>query len=548
MTQRHPKPTVALTGTGSPEGNVAAPVGSVYTDTAATNGAIRWIKASGTGVTGWRDDYGDTTAALETKADKGHKHDSSEITDTANTFGGTSAANKIIRANQNGKLTIWTADITLGTDPANKLYVDTATADIRSTTSGLGAAAPNKIVRTNPEGQITVYHGSIVADNDVVNKRYVDTKTEPLDTTISALGSANAYKVLRTNENGQVTVFDSAVQRDTDIPNKKYVDTAVAAVTGAVGGVEWSPFDDVIFWGDSLIAGTDNTNGQWDHSLRLANQTGQYITNETQSWGAGGDTSDSVLIRSGARPVWAMPEGGVIPASGTVPVDLGGVDFVIRPNWNHPGSIAGVLGNLRHIADGAWEFTRTTDGEAVTVTEPTRFSYRFEQPYGPGTHVFMFGTNDLTLARDNGVEWAGGTEADVVDHLCANMARAIESVKDSRGRHVLVSGIKSNADILPGDWHHQATTEINDRLRRMFPGHFIDRQHWLATRALDAAGITPTADDLVAMEAGMCPPSAHEPGDTAHLRQSVVAAEALELWAPALTGRGWAREHSGQEA
>ena len=39
-------------GTGSPEGKVAAPVGSTYTDTAATNGAIRWIKTSGTGATG----------------------------------------------------------------------------------------------------------------------------------------------------------------------------------------------------------------------------------------------------------------------------------------------------------------------------------------------------------------------------------------------------------------------------------------------------------------------------------------------------------------
>ena len=47
-------------GVGSPEGKIAAPVGSVYTDTAATNGAIRWIKTSGTGNTGWRVEYGDT--------------------------------------------------------------------------------------------------------------------------------------------------------------------------------------------------------------------------------------------------------------------------------------------------------------------------------------------------------------------------------------------------------------------------------------------------------------------------------------------------------
>ena len=47
-------------GTGSPEGKVAAPVGSVYNDTAATNGAIRWIKTIGTGSTGWGVECGDT--------------------------------------------------------------------------------------------------------------------------------------------------------------------------------------------------------------------------------------------------------------------------------------------------------------------------------------------------------------------------------------------------------------------------------------------------------------------------------------------------------
>ena len=53
-------PVVSLAGTGTPEGKITAPVGSVYTDSVATNGAIRWIKSSGTGNTGWRVEYGDT--------------------------------------------------------------------------------------------------------------------------------------------------------------------------------------------------------------------------------------------------------------------------------------------------------------------------------------------------------------------------------------------------------------------------------------------------------------------------------------------------------
>jgi len=49
-----------MSGTGSPEGVVTAPVGSQWTDTAATTGAVKWIKATGTGNTGWVVEYGDT--------------------------------------------------------------------------------------------------------------------------------------------------------------------------------------------------------------------------------------------------------------------------------------------------------------------------------------------------------------------------------------------------------------------------------------------------------------------------------------------------------
>lgn len=40
-------------GTGFPNGVVSAPVGSIYIDTAVTNGASSWIKKSGTGNSGW---------------------------------------------------------------------------------------------------------------------------------------------------------------------------------------------------------------------------------------------------------------------------------------------------------------------------------------------------------------------------------------------------------------------------------------------------------------------------------------------------------------
>lgn len=52
--------TMTYTGDGSPEGKVTAPPGAAYIDRVAATGGVRWIKATGTGPTGWRILWGDT--------------------------------------------------------------------------------------------------------------------------------------------------------------------------------------------------------------------------------------------------------------------------------------------------------------------------------------------------------------------------------------------------------------------------------------------------------------------------------------------------------
>ena len=47
-------------GTGMPNGKISAPVGTTYVDTVATNGALKWIKRSGTDSQGWEVLTGDT--------------------------------------------------------------------------------------------------------------------------------------------------------------------------------------------------------------------------------------------------------------------------------------------------------------------------------------------------------------------------------------------------------------------------------------------------------------------------------------------------------
>lgn len=54
------KSAYEIHGTGMPNGQVEAPIGTTYVDMAVTNGALKWIKQSGTGNTGWKVLIGDT--------------------------------------------------------------------------------------------------------------------------------------------------------------------------------------------------------------------------------------------------------------------------------------------------------------------------------------------------------------------------------------------------------------------------------------------------------------------------------------------------------
>ena len=54
------KSSYEIHGTGTPNGKVEAPIGTTYVDMEVTNGALKWIKQSGTGNTGWKVLIGDT--------------------------------------------------------------------------------------------------------------------------------------------------------------------------------------------------------------------------------------------------------------------------------------------------------------------------------------------------------------------------------------------------------------------------------------------------------------------------------------------------------
>lgn len=60
ITALEAKSAYEIHGTGMPNGRVSAPIGTTYVDTNVTNGALKWIKESGNGNTGWKVLIGDT--------------------------------------------------------------------------------------------------------------------------------------------------------------------------------------------------------------------------------------------------------------------------------------------------------------------------------------------------------------------------------------------------------------------------------------------------------------------------------------------------------
>ena len=70
--ESRPSSQSEMRGTGMPNGVVEAPIGMTYIDTAKTNGALKWIKTTDGGNTGWKVVEGDTGWVLGWQKDMGN--------------------------------------------------------------------------------------------------------------------------------------------------------------------------------------------------------------------------------------------------------------------------------------------------------------------------------------------------------------------------------------------------------------------------------------------------------------------------------------------
>lgn len=276
-------------------------------------------------------------------------------------------------------------------------------------------------------------------------------------------------------------------------------------------------------WGDSMTTKYGSTTV--NQTLALAAELGATATD----YGISGDTPFQVAWRMGALDLRVTLEGGLLPASGAVPVTMS------RPNgWNQTrnwlcsvrdkdGEDVQVI--LRHAATTpdstpAWTIEQATPGVARTIQSGTRIAHEHTHNSGaqasPAT--IWVGRNDLNAGR-------------VEEALQAIMAQQRDPF-----RRVLVRPV-FNATYEPaGSGGYDTIMGINAVIKETAGQAFFDDRTLLIKHGLSIMGIPPTPEDTTAIAEDRVPPSLML--DALHLNDAGRLALA-RIDANEILGRNW---------
>lgn len=311
-----------------------------------------------------------------------------------------------------------------------------------------------------------------------------------------------------------------------------------AAIAAAIGPVQPARSDPTQWAavGDSLTDGYSNGT-RWDEAdsyptaLQAALPAGVTVTNYGQS----GATSDQINLLLGLTPFRVRIPSGTIPTSGAVTVEtdqaIGGWTDV--QDLSFTGHLEGVHGTLKRTA-GAWSFTRSATGTAVTATRGTFRAFNGAMPSlaGIGAHSLIVGYGRNDIAKN-----VRGMESTIPDHVIRAYVDAYESMT-ARAKQIVMLGTITRTDEAPNSDGFRMVQEIGVRLRSLYPTHYLDLQGYLTSPDVwTHTGITPTQADLDAQAQGMTPPSLFD--DVTHYSRATAQAIATHLIAPHITGKGW---------
>lgn len=291
----------------------------------------------------------------------------------------------------------------------------------------------------------------------------------------------------------------------------------VSKLASDIAGLTRSKTTAVTAIGDSLTYGFFDGRAQgrdgWPDTLKTL--TSATVTNAAMS----GYTVDESGIRASFIQPLVTVSGGSIPSSGDVVVtvkDANNYDWqnrTVTSQQNFVGTLAGVPGRLKRDTNGNFVFTRATQGQAVKVPAGTPFIGEFAGHWDE-TLVIFLGRNNV--ARNAYGDKSGDTPTHVVEGIKNILAGSTVGVKQS-----LIISVTTGSWEVRGSAGYEMVKAINEKLKAEFPTRFYDLRSYLVNQAIYDLGITPTSDDVKAIEGDTLPPSIMAYGSDGATRDGV---------------------------
>ncbi|MCY0389794.1 SGNH/GDSL hydrolase family protein [Robbsia sp. Bb-Pol-6] len=226
-----------------------------------------------------------------------------------------------------------------------------------------------------------------------------------------------------------------------------------AALTLISSAATASPLAPVYAWGDSLTYGVNATDTAHSWPALLAQKTGRPVTN----LGYPGQTSTGIAERFGAIPL-RIVRGGEIPSSGATEIQLADVEvFDGYSPLPFPVSLAGVRGDIRERP--MQEFTRASSGSPVKFAAGSALV--IPAPYSPGSIAVIWACRN-DVVRDWNTK------------ICLDNISAIVDKARARNQNFLILSVLTSNEEKPSDSRYEKVVEINDNLKKLYPGNYLD--------------------------------------------------------------------------
>ncbi|EPN9887558.1 hypothetical protein [Klebsiella michiganensis] len=279
-------------------------------------------------------------------------------------------------------------------------------------------------------------------------------------------------------------------------------------------------------WGSSsfIVAGASANFSTMAQELGVADWNNQ---------GQGGESSFQVAARWGAIPFTLVFPGNVIPASGTVAVTCTQLPSNFCNNFlkTYSGVVGGVAGTLSW-SSASLQFTRTTEGAAVSLSGGTDFIPTIPASYRDGVVLIWSYKNDM--------KYNAATQTEInMDVIFNNVLKSFAHAS-TLAKRVIVIGIFNDSSYT-NEIYKTRLAEMNSRMKAHFGDLYCDTQDYICSSQIwTDTGITPTADDLAMQASGYKATSLS--ADSAHLNTTAHKAVVEHVIKPKLISLGWYTE------